>query len=163
MRFWDSSALAALLVDEAVTPAVERVLAQDPVVFVWWGTRVECASAIARQQRERQLSGAGAESSFERLRELQRRWHEIQPAEELRESAVRLLRVHSLSAADAFQLAAAFVAAERRPPSLEFVCLDEQLSEAARREGFPVVETRPPSVAREPRRRYRRGLARARQ
>jgi uncharacterized protein len=49
----------------------------------------------------------------------------------LREAAVRFLRVHPLRAADALQLAAAFVAAERRPSSLEVVTLDDRLAVAA--------------------------------
>jgi uncharacterized protein len=50
------------------------------------------------------------------------------------------LRVHPLRAADALQLAAAFVAAERRPSSLEVITLDEWLANAARKEGFALVE-----------------------
>jgi predicted nucleic acid-binding protein len=53
---------------------------------------------------------------------------------------VRFLRVHSLRAADALQLAAAFIAAERRPPSLEVITLDERLADAARKEGFALVD-----------------------
>jgi predicted nucleic acid-binding protein len=52
---------------------------------------------------------------------------------------VRFLRVHPLRAADALQLAAAFTAAERRPSSLAFVCMDEKLLAAAKREGFNAV------------------------
>jgi hypothetical protein len=47
-----------------------------------------------------------------------------------------MLRVHPLRAADALQLAAATIAAERDPPSLEVVSLDERLNEAATKEGF---------------------------
>jgi uncharacterized protein len=57
---------------------------------------------------------------------------------------VRFLRVHPLRAADALQLAAAFVAAERRPSSLDIVTLDDQLAAAARKEGFVVLEVLPP-------------------
>jgi hypothetical protein len=52
---------------------------------------------------------------------------------------MRFLRVHPLRVADALQLAAAFVAAERRPPSLQIVTLDERLADAARKEGFALV------------------------
>jgi hypothetical protein len=37
-------------------------------------------------------------------------------------------------------LAAAFIAAERRPSSLEVITLDERLAEAARKEGFALVD-----------------------
>jgi len=42
--------------------------------------------------------------------------------------------------ADALQLAAAFVVAERRPSSLEVVTLDDRLAAAASKEGFVLVE-----------------------
>lgn len=60
---------------------------------------------------------------------------------EANELAHRLLRVHPLRAADALQLAAATIAAERRPPTLTFVTLDDRLRAAADREGFRIVET----------------------
>jgi hypothetical protein len=44
--------------------------------------------------------------------------------------------------ADALQLAAAFVAAERRPSSLEVITVDERLAAAARKEGFVLIEVR---------------------
>ncbi len=145
MRFWDSSAVVSLLVDEPTTRRLRDAYEADPVVLAWWGTEVECASAIARLERDGQLTGAAADKAFSRLGALRRGWHEIQPVEELRESAIRFLRVHDLRAADALQLAAAFLAAERRPPTLEFLCLDDRLSKASRREGFvlPDVSTVP--------------------
>jgi predicted nucleic acid-binding protein len=45
-----------------------------------------------------------------------------------------------LRAADALQLAAAFLAAERRPSTLEMVTLDERLADAARKEGFELID-----------------------
>ena len=53
---------------------------------------------------------------------------------------MRFLRVHPLRAADALQLAAAFIAADRRPSSLDVVTLDDRLAAAARREGFTLIE-----------------------
>jgi hypothetical protein len=47
---------------------------------------------------------------------------------------VRFLRVHLLRGADPLQLAAASMAAERRPSSLEVVTLDDRLTAAARKE-----------------------------
>ncbi len=58
----------------------------------------------------------------------------------MRDTARRLLRVHSLRAADALQLAAAIVAAHGEPASLGFVSLDERLCESAQREGFCTIE-----------------------
>jgi predicted nucleic acid-binding protein len=104
-------------------------------VAVWWGTPVECASAIARLERD----GAPPErvvEAFARLDDIARAWTEVEPHDEVRDVARRLLRVHPLRAADALQLAAAYVIAERRPATLEVVTLDERLRLAAMKEGF---------------------------
>lgn len=99
-------------------------------------------SAVTRLLRDGGLTADAASTAFDRLRRLRSTWHEVQPVEELREVAVRLLRVHDLRAADALQLAAAFIGAERRPASLSLVCVDRRLVEAAEREGFSVVDFR---------------------
>ncbi len=139
MRFWDSSALVPLLVDEATTPAITSVLVQDPDFVVWWGSPIECISALSRLGRERLLDQAGARVALERLDVLSEAWHEMQPTTRIREKAIRMLRVHALRAADALQLAAAIVAAEDQPGSLAFVTLDDRLAEAAELEGFSVI------------------------
>ena len=144
MRFWEASAIVPLLIMETTTKDMQRIAAGDPAMLVWWATEVECASAIARLEREGALEAEAAIEAFDRLERLADGWHEIDPGDSIRETAVRLLRVHPLRAADALQLAAAFVAAERRPPSLEVVTLDERLAGAARKEGF--VMTKVPSV-----------------
>jgi len=140
MTFWDSSALVPLLAAEPSTPAVQARYLRDPEVVVWWGSPVECASAIARLERDGALAPSQASESFSRLDALAPSWMEIEPRDEVREAARRFLRVHPLRAADALQLAAAFVAAERRPPTLVFVTLDERLRAAASREGFLIEE-----------------------
>ncbi len=142
MRFWDSSAVVPLLFEEPRTPWVRELLRKDRSLVVWWGTEVECASAIARWEREEKIGLAVSAEAFRRLKDYQRGWREIGPAEGLRESATRFVRVHALTAADALQLAAAYEAAERRPWTLQFVCLDERLSEAARRDGFLTIHPR---------------------
>jgi predicted nucleic acid-binding protein len=136
MRFWDASAIVPLLVDEPTKPALRGLLARDATVAVWWATPIECASAIARRERDGSLGAKHAAAAFDRLRRIGDAWHEIQPADGLRERATRLLRVHPLRAADALQLAAALACAGGEPASLEFVCLDERLSAAAGREGL---------------------------
>jgi uncharacterized protein len=139
LKFWDSSALVPLLVEEPVTGTLRSLYAGDPFIVTWWATEIECASAVARLERDGSLGLAEAGDAFRRLVRLARGWHEIQPADEVRESAKRLLRVHNLRAADALQLAAAIVAAEHRPSTLELVCLDDRLALAATKEGFRLV------------------------
>ena len=109
-------------------------------MLVWWGSEVECVSALARREREGALDGRAMAIALRRLRQLADGWHEVDPSDAIRETAERFLRVHPLRAADALQLAAAFAAAERRPTSLEIVTLDDRLADVARKEGFAVVE-----------------------
>ena len=139
MRYWDSSALIPLLVPEVMSGFMQKLFADDPVIVAWWATEIECTSAIARQHRLEQLSEETATGAFDRLNALQASWHEVEPSDEIRESAKRFLRVHDLRTADALQLAAAFFVAEARPSTLEFISLDERLLVAARREGFSVL------------------------
>jgi predicted nucleic acid-binding protein len=140
MRYWDASAVVPLLLNESTTDGLVKLGAADPVMLVWWATEVECASALARLERDGALEASAAQEAFDRLRRLAEGWHEVDPSDGVREAAVRFVRVHTLRAADALQLAAAFVAAERRPSSLEVITLDDRLAVAARREGFIVME-----------------------
>ena len=143
MKFWDSSAVIPLLVSEVMSGSVQKLYEDDPVMAAWWATEIECTSAIARRQRLGQLPEDVAAEAFVRLKALREGWHEVEPGEELRESAKRLLRVHDLRTADALQLAAAVYVAEARPSTLEFVSLDDRLLAAARREGFPTTKPTP--------------------
>lgn len=141
MRFWDASALVPLLVRQAFTETVREWRRDDPALVTWWGSAVECVSAIARLEREERLDRRGTAQALRLLETLASSWHEVQPGESLRQTARRLLRSHALRSGDALQLAAALHASEHRPASLAFVCLDDRLSLAAEREGFEVLAT----------------------
>lgn len=138
MKFWDSSAIVPLIVGESTTGVIQAIVQNDPALLVWWGSEVECASAITRLARDGALEGGAVDEAFDRLKQLSAGWHEVEATDAVRETAVRFLRVHSLRAGDALQLAAAFIAAERRPSSLEIVTLDDRLAEAGRKEGFVI-------------------------
>lgn len=103
---------------------------------VWWGTSVECVSALRRLERQGDIGGGNLVAALHRLDELSLAWQAIEPVERVRDIAIRVLRTHQLRATDALQLAAAIVAAEERPATLTFLTLDERLAEAASREGF---------------------------
>ena len=139
MKFWDASAIVPLLVAEESTRRLQALAAKDAAMLVWWGSAVECISALARLERNSALNARAMTLALQRLRQLTAGWHEVDPSDEIRETAARFLRVHPLRAADALQLAAAFAAAERRPASLEIVTLDDRLANAARKEGFAAL------------------------
>jgi predicted nucleic acid-binding protein len=137
VRFWDSSAVIPLIVEEPAATHIRALLQDDPRMAVWWTCVVECWSALARRRRDGTLSLAGEEAARSLLRMLQSSWIEIQPGEEVRMHAGRLLRVHPLRAPDALQLAAALTWAGG--PGGVAVILDQRLREAARLEGLTVV------------------------
>ena len=138
MRYWDSSGLLPLLVQEAQSAQRMKQLRAEMRIVTWWGSKVECASALNRLNREGRFDAMGLGEALDALQELAETWVEIQPSERLQEKALRLLRIHPLRAGDALQLAAALVACDDRPARLPMVCADERLCAAARREGFPL-------------------------
>jgi uncharacterized protein len=139
MRFWDASAIIPLLADEPTREHLLQLLEEDAEILAWWGTPVEIASALARREREGLLSADDITGAFRVAHSLAESWHEIVPSDSVRRTAERLLRTHPLRAADSLQLAAALIASDHNPVSLEFVCLDARLVSAARREGFSVL------------------------
>jgi uncharacterized protein len=52
VKFWDASAIVPLLVTEQTTRRLQAVAAKDSTMLVWWGSAVECASALARLERD---------------------------------------------------------------------------------------------------------------
>jgi uncharacterized protein len=138
MRFWDSSAVVPLLISQPATARVQPLIDEVPDVVLWWGTAVECASALARLRREGVLSLEEEAEVHALLDDWLETCVEVQSSQRLRRSALRLLRIHPLRAADALQLAAALEWAGM-PDGHVLVTLDERLGQAARLEGFHVV------------------------
>jgi predicted nucleic acid-binding protein len=139
LRFWDSSALVPFIVRQRASARMRSLYRSDTGVVAWWSACVECESAVSRLEREGLLRRRSAGSARRRLDRFAAAWDEVQPSGLLRDHALRLLRVHDPRAADALQLAAAHAAAEGRPATLDFVCLDDRLAAAAEREGFSIL------------------------
>ena len=139
MRYWDASAIVPLLVQESASEWAYSHIKSDGSVVTWYWTVVEIRSAIERRMREGQLPRPDYRRLVDRLNALASEWDEVADGLAVRQQAVNLLGRHALRAADAGQLAAAQLVAEHNPASLEFVCLDRRLSEAAEREGFRVL------------------------
>ena len=139
MRFWDASAIIPLCLDELQTASLRRLAEEDEAIVAWWATPVECYSAFARLRREDLLTTTEEEQARAVLTVLIAEWTEIEPSRTVRDQAGRALLLHPLRAADALQLAAALVWSRGRTAGHQFVCLDQRLREAARREGFAVL------------------------
>ena len=137
--FWDASAIVPVCVPVQDHRALRHALRKHPPV-VWWGTRIEVRGAVRRLCRSGLLTEEQGAAARSRLEQLARSWREVQPTERLRELAENLLDRHTLRAADALQLAAALVWSQGRSRGRSFLCRDLRLAEAARREGFSVIE-----------------------
>ncbi len=139
MIFWDTSALVPLLVEEANTRLSKEVARRDGDVLVWWGTAVEILSAVAHREREGGLSTDDADDARDGLAALIGTWSEVLASDPVRNNASRLLRRHTLRAADALQLGAALAWADGSPEGRSFFTFDDRLAGAARREGFRTI------------------------
>jgi len=137
--FWDTSAIVPLCCYQTQSAQASRVGRLYARRTVWWTTRVEAVSSFHRLLRDDELTREGLEQALERLSRLRQSWNEVQPADEIREIAERLLGVHRLRAADALQLAAAQVWCRHLPRGRHFVGADGHLSRAAETEGFTVL------------------------
>lgn len=143
VRFWDTSALVPLIVEEAASVACRRLLRERADLVVWTLTRTEMTSAIWRRAREGDLAMASVPRMLARITALAARWTEITDVDLVRERAERLLAQHALRAADALQLAAALVLTRERPRDRDFVTADGALARAAAVEGFRLLVPRP--------------------
>ena len=141
MMFWDSSAVIPLFLEEAQTRLIQSLVQRDGAIVAWWGSLIECYSTFARLRREHVIEPKEEDHARQQLVELASRWTEIEPSEDIRKTAARLLLLHPLHAADSLQLAAALIWADKSPHGHQFVCLDRVLREAARKEGFTLLPT----------------------
>src|SRR5262249_36587065 len=139
MRFWDSSALVPLVVQQAASAEVEAWIAEDAAVVAWTLTPVELVSAVRRLLREDALVESAAPGAEEVARELMACAHIVSDIERVKTIATRLLRVHALRAADALQLAAALAWVDGPAEGAVLHTFDQRLAVSASREGFRVL------------------------
>lgn len=116
----------------------ELQLQEDAKFVVWWGSRVECHSAIRRRRRDGGIDAADLDRALARLSALTGNWIEVPPSEAVRIRAERLLVGHGLRAADALQLGAALNAFKEQTTNEQFFPADSRLALAAAAEGFQV-------------------------
>ncbi len=142
MMFWDASAVLPLCIEENHSKSMLDLVKKDGALIVWWGTGIECHSAFARLNRKGFLDSSGEEQVHNVLSILSDSWSEIEPGDDVRNTAIRLLNTHPLKAADSLQLAAALIWANKLPGGYQFICLDNRLRSAAKKEGFTILPRR---------------------
>jgi predicted nucleic acid-binding protein len=139
VRFWDSSAVVPLLVQQAASDRVAGWATDDRAIVLWTLTPVEVVSALRRLVREQDLDEDVARAAEARMEALVQACHVVVDVEGVKALASRLLRVHPLRAADALQLGAALHWTEGHPLGQTLHTLDARLAVAAQRESFTVI------------------------
>lgn len=139
MRFWDSSALVPLMLEERESERLDAVAREDRKIAAWWGTLLEVVSAIERRHRHGGLTTEERADADARVAVSAASWYTVPPVAHVRTEALHVAQVHGLRAGDAFQLAAALEWASDHGPGHAFVTLDRDLRAAAAREGFTVL------------------------
>lgn len=138
MRFWDSSAVVPLLVEQDASARAAVWVAADDTIVLWTLTPVEVTSALRRLVRETAIGEEAARLAEARMEEIVRACHVVVDIEPVKSLATRLLRLHTLRAFVALQLGAALHWAEGNPQGRTLYTLDNRLALAAQREGFLV-------------------------
>jgi predicted nucleic acid-binding protein len=148
MRFWDSSALVAIAMDEKATKSVRDLSREDPELVVWILSEVEITSALWRRRRGNELTEVVRAEAQRQMDLTLSNALTVADVSAVVRRARRLLAAYTLRAADALQLAAALLACEDDPDRFPIVTIDDRLTEAAIREGFIVLPTPRPPPAR---------------
>jgi len=131
-----SNSLKRLKASEQINRRAPKPMKADGSgMLVCWVTKVECVSAFARRAG-RALCLHPMAGMLERLDSRRTSGTSCSRRSAPAAAPGEMLRVHPLRAGDALQLAAALLGSEGDPKSLELMTLDEQLSEAANKEGF---------------------------
>jgi len=137
--FWDTSAIVPLCCHQDDSLAARRLARQYRKLVVWWGTRVEAHSALARLFREKEITSTELRRALAKLSSLRANQSIILPADRIGDLAEEVIDKYALRAGDALQLAAALAWCNHDPRHRLFVCLDHRLSEAAQKAGFTVL------------------------
>jgi uncharacterized protein len=77
VRYWDTSALLPLVIAEAETPRMRRLLEEDPHIVTCAWTPVEFASAVERRARQGELTRDQRRSALTRFTEPAEVWDEV--------------------------------------------------------------------------------------
>jgi predicted nucleic acid-binding protein len=145
VKFWDSSALVQIYIEQGFSKRLRELYVEEPRIAVWWGAQTECVRAFCHLHRRGEFGrdAALAERTLDLLLGLLgndwQTWNEIEPTDTVRKHANEVARRHGLRSMDAMQLGAALAAADGNPAGIGFVCCDDRLVQAAKAEGFHLV------------------------
>jgi predicted nucleic acid-binding protein len=137
--FWDSSSLVPLCVTQAASRQAQQLVREYSFV-TWWATGIEVASAIQRLTRTGDISPDESHAAHRRRKKLLRTCKVIQAEGAVLDQAEELVLRFPLKAADALQLAAAWVWTMGDPSGSTLISGDRQVLVVAKDLGFNAIQ-----------------------
>jgi len=139
MLYWDTSALFAFVIAEKHSGQIRDQVAKQGVSATYTAiiTPLEFESAIQRRLSERTLNLREADRARLFGVDFRKRAYLVPLDQNALDTALHLQKIYGLRPGDAIQLASARLGTDN-PSRVRFLCLDERLTEAAKREGFQV-------------------------
>jgi predicted nucleic acid-binding protein len=139
MLYWDSSALVASFISEQETNKVRSfsMNAGDLRSYTAIITPLEIESAIQRRFKEQSITVKQIDEARLLTMEFRKKTYLVVADQNILDIALHIQKIYNLRVADALQLGSARAGTEN-PSKVYFLCLDEKLNEAAKREGFNV-------------------------
>lgn len=137
--YWDTSALLAVLLDEAGSPKAKQLAAEGGLPgYTSFFTFIEMESAYSRRTSEGILAQEALAGLRLKAREIETAMIVIWPDEDLVSEARRIVSEMGLRPGDALQLASARIAL-KVDETMRFASLDRRLNEAARASGLELA------------------------
>lgn len=138
MLYWDTSAVIASILNEKSGAEVDKVAKSvSDKIYTAVITPLEIESAIQRRVGEQSITTKEADMGRLTAIEFRNQVFLIVMDHNVLDMALHLQKIYTLRPADSIQLACARVGTEN-PSSVHFLCLDNKLNQAAKREGFRV-------------------------
>jgi predicted nucleic acid-binding protein len=137
MLYWDTSALFAFLISEKSSSKLREFIEnqQSSKAYTSMITPLEFESAIQRRLTERTLTALEADHAKLFGIEFRKNAYLVPLDHNTLDTALHLQKIYWLRPGDAIQLASARLGTDN-PSKVLLLCLDEKLTEAAKREGF---------------------------
>ena len=140
MIYFDSSAVVSFFIEDEHSSTLTQYLKNISllVAFSSMLTPLEFDSAIQRRLNSKEINESLAEEAREGFLRFRKKIQLISFNENSLKIAAHVQRIHGLRPGDSIQLASALVCRED-PSQVTFLCFDDKLNSAARKEGFNLL------------------------
>jgi predicted nucleic acid-binding protein len=136
--YLDTSAMIKLYVPEAGSAGVKQLVDDADFAAISLIAYIETKAALARKRREQTITLKDYRTVVQDFDQDWENFFVVGVSENLVRRAGSLAEKHALRVYDAVHLASAVIVREESNQPVSFVCFDDRLSRAARREGLAI-------------------------